>query len=45
MNKSSEESIKKELINEIMTYCKKLKKYAQENNIDLSNICIGKRWK
>ena len=45
MNKTDSEFAKRDLVDKIVTYCKKLKKYAQENNIDLSNICIGKRWR
>lgn len=43
MEKTDSEFIKKDLVDKIVTYCKKLKKHAQENNINLSNIYIEKR--
>ena len=40
MDKTSEESIKRKLAEQIEAYCKKLKEYAQINNVDLSRILI-----
>lgn len=43
MRQEHEETLKKQIVDKIIIYCKKLKKHAQENKIDLSNIYIAKR--
>ena len=42
MGKTIEIVLRKELIDEIVAYCNRLKNHAHKNNIDLSNILIKK---